>query len=65
MGIGGCVIDIQGGLYHLMENYIAHYPELAKRVIFLNPGETQDPAVSFNPLSKSSYLEDPQSRIEI
>lgn len=65
LGMGGCVIDIQGGLYHLVENYVAHHPELAKRVIFLNPGEAQDPLVSFNPLSRPSYLKDPQSRVDM
>ena len=58
--VGGCLIDIQGGLYHLMENYIAHHPELAEKVIFLNPGEAQDPAVAFNPLKHCDYLAEPQ-----
>jgi len=58
-GVGGCAIDIQGGLYHLMENYIAHNPHLAERVIFFNPGERQDPVVAFNPLKDADYVEQP------
>ena len=58
-GVGGCVLDIQGGLYHLIENYIAKNPHLAERVIFFNPGERQDPVVAFNPLRDADYVEQP------
>ena len=63
--IGGCLIDIQGGLYHLMENYIAYHPELAERVIFLNAGEAQDPVVSFNPFHKPDYLPADHSLVDM
>ena len=62
---GGCLIDIQGGLYHLMENYIAHHPELAKRVIFCNPGEAQDPIVAFNPFHRQTYLPADHSLVDM
>jgi len=39
--------------------------ELADRVIFFNPGEAQDPVVAFNPLQQSSYLSDPQGRVDL
>lgn len=64
LGIGGCVIDIQGGLYHLIENYVAQRPEFQDRVIFLNPGEAQDPVVAFNPLMPTNYVE-PQGRVDM
>jgi len=63
--IGGCIIDIQGGLYHLMENYIAHNPGLAERVVFLNPGEAQDPIVSFNPFQRQRYLPADHSLVDM
>ena len=65
LGMGGCVIDVQGGLYHLIENYVAQRPKLADRVIFFNPGEAQDPVVAFNPLQQSNYLSDPQGRVAL
>ena len=57
-GYGACLIDPHGGIYQNMVNFICHFPELAKKVIFLNPVEDKSFYAGFNPLKRRSYFKD-------
>jgi hypothetical protein len=54
-GCGGCLITPHAEIYNHMENFISHFPELAKKVVFFNPAQIADRYVGFNPLKKSKY----------
>jgi len=48
---GFCLLDPHGSLYHSMVNYLAmKRPDLADRVILIDPANADQPVVGFNPL---------------
>lgn len=55
---GCCLIDPHGELYQHLVNFLAHFPKLAKKVIFFNPAEAKPFYAGFNPLKRTSYFPD-------
>lgn len=52
---GFCLLDPHGSLYHSMVNYLAmKRPDLADRVILIDPANDTQPVVGFNPLPEAA-----------